>query len=393
MIRFGPRSSPPMVWAVEDTMVQICWGDLPAGPVSAEVPTAGAETEPIDHPGGPGALDLTGLSPGTEHTVDLVWRGGRATLAATTLAPPPGRLLTKFATISDLHLGAEDWGLLRTMVDRSQHPVPHPLRCATAAIDEARAWGATLLILKGDAVENERAEHFEQLARLVDGQPDLPMLLLPGNHDVDGRPGEIPDTVGRRRLPYVRAVDHIDRPGVRIVGADTSIAGRGFGTIDRVGPAIEERAKASDRPVFLAVHHQLQPTRLPRHWPVGIPAPASTRFLDRLDALSQPVTISSGHTHRNRSRRHGSVMVTEVGSTKDWPGVWAGYAVHEGGIRQVVRRIAAPEAIGWTEYSRGAVAGIWGYWSPGPLDQRCFSHRWPLDRRSDARSYAEQGRG
>ncbi len=371
---FAPDASPPEVWAVEDNAVQICWGDLRPGLVTAQA--AGA-TAAVEHLGGPGSLDLNGLPPGRELDIDLSWAGGQMTLSVTTLDPPPGRLLSRFATISDLHLGATHWGALRTMVDHSGHPVPHPYRCASAAIAEARHWGATQLIIKGDTVHHERPADFEQLARLVDEFSDLPMLLIPGNHDVDRKPGAIPSEVGTRRLPFIRSVDHHDLPGVRLVAADTTIAGRGVGSVTDVADPIIDRIKSADRPVFVALHQQLQAGRVPRYWPAGIAAPASTEFLGRLDGQRQPVVVSSGHTHRNRRRTHGSVLITEVASTKDWPGVWAGYAVHEGGIRQVVRRIAAREAMAWTEYSRGALLGLWSRWAPGPRHHRCLTHRWP----------------
>jgi hypothetical protein len=70
-------------------------------------------------------------------------------------------------------------------------------------------------------------------------------------------------------------------------------------------------------------------------------------------------------------------VVAEVGSPQDFPGTWTGYVVHEGGIRQVVRRVAAPEAMAWTESTKGCFAGLWGRWSPGTLPQRCFTHPWP----------------
>lgn len=369
----GPEFSPPQVWAVEDRSVQITWGRLPAGPVTAR---AADRSTTVEHRGGAGALDLDGLVPDTRFDIELIWPGGTTRLTATTLPSPPGQLLTRFATISDMHLGATNWGALRGMTDNSGHPVPHPYRCASAAIAEAIEWGAEFLIIKGDTVEHECSEDFEALGRLVDDHPDLPMLLMPGNHDVDGRPGSIPLSVGRRELPFVRLVEHVDLPGVRIIATDTTVRGKGTGTIDRVAEPVADLIDDADRPVFLALHQQLQATRFPRYWPAGIAAPASTRFLDRLDRHHRPVIVSSGHTHRNRSRIHGSVLHTEVGSTKDWPGVWAGYAAHEGGIRQVVRRIAAPDSIAWTEYSRGAVGGLWGLWSPGSLERRCLTHHW-----------------
>jgi hypothetical protein len=70
-------------------------------------------------------------------------------------------------------------------------------------------------------------------------------------------------------------------------------------------------------------------------------------------------------------------VVTEVASTKDHPGVWAGYAVYEGGIIQVVRRILHPDAMGWTELTRRAAGGAWGPYASGRLSDRCFTHVWP----------------
>lgn len=373
MIRFGPAASPPQVWAVEDTAVQLTWGDLPPGTVVARTDLSEAT---VDHRGGPGGLVLAGLAPDRELPIELGWDGGRCRLTARTLPSPPGQLLTRFATISDLHLGAYRWGALKTMTDTGNHDVPHPYRCASAAVAEAIDWGAELLIIKGDAAQHECDADFDQLGRLADEFIDLPMRLIPGNHDVDGRGGSIPLSVGRRQLNFIRRVDSVDLPGVRIVAGDTTLARRGRGSLARVADAIVDEAGASDRPVFVAIHHQLQPGRIPRHWPVGIAGPESAAFLDRLGRLDRLVTVSSGHTHRNRSRLQSDVLVTEVGSTKDWPGVWAGYAVHEGGIRQVIRRIQRPDAISWTEYSRGALNGLWGLWSPGPLEQRCLSHSW-----------------
>ena len=73
----------------------------------------------------------------------------------------------------------------------------------------------------------------------------------------------------------------------------------------------------------------------------------------------------------------GHVVVTETGSPKDHPGTWTGYVVHEGGIRQVVRRVARPDVIRWTERSRRAAGGAWGVWSPGRLTDRCWDLPWP----------------
>ena len=95
-------------------------------------------------------------------------------------------------------------------------------------------------------------------------------------------------------------------------------------------------------------------------------------------AAARPAAfVTSGHTHRNRRRDHGPVVLTEVGSPEDYPGTWAAYTVHAAGIRQVVRRISDPRCLPWIEYTRRAFGTVWGHWSPGRLEHRCFNHLWP----------------
>ncbi len=370
--------TPPQIWAVEDTRLQITWGRLPPGPVTATWPT-GRQT--VEHQGGPGALDVTGLAPDADVEVVLTWRGGSRSFVTRTLASPPGELLCRVATVSDLHLGSWHWGALKLTRDRSGHPVPFPLRCARAALAEAVAWGADQVVVKGDAAHQQRAADFDQLGQLLDELPrHIGVLLIPGNHDLNGHtPFPLPARVGARGVPYVTTADHLDLPGIRLVVGSTVIPGKGHGSLEANAEAMADLvAGASGRPWLLGLHHQLQPFRIPTHYPAGVPAPASTAFLDRLAAGNPAGLVTSGHTHRNRARRHGPLVVTEVGSTRDWPGVWAGYAVHEGGIRQVVRRIAEPGSLAWLEPSHRALLGHWETWAQGSLRQRCLSRSWPL---------------
>ncbi len=367
-------ASPLRVWAVDSHSVQVCWGALDEGEVVVRV---GAGERIVEHPGGPGACTVDGLEPSTLHPIEVRAGGAVHRLEARTSTPPPGELLARVATVSDLHLGAGHWGFLRTMVDLSGHPDPPPTRSARAAVDEATAWGAQLLVIKGDAAHHRRADHFAAVGDLVDRHPTLPIRLLPGNHDVDHRANtELPQTVGRRAVAYERTICVDDLPGIRVIGVNTTLFEQGIGTLTTNGPAAIEAAAAADTGVLLLLHHQIQEHAVPTHYPPGIPRSEGADFLRALTAATPDVLVSSGHTHRNRARRHGPIQLTEVASTRDWPGVWAGYEIREGGISQVVRRIEAHDAITWHEYSRGAVGGIWSRWAPGPLDQRCLSKRW-----------------
>ena len=91
----------------------------------------------------------------------------------------------------------------------------------------------------------------------------------------------------------------------------------------------------------MCIHHCLDRWPVPSKYPRGITWPASARALAAIRRVKADVLVTTGHSHRNRARRFGPLVVTEVGSTKDYPGVWAGYAVHEGGIVQLVRRVTA----------------------------------------------------
>lgn len=404
---FASNPSPLQVWTVDHESIQLTWGSLPPGPVTV---TCGDRVVTVEHEGGAGSVELSGLRDDTRYTVAVDAVGGpRQSITARTTARPPGRPLFRLATVSDLHLGSARWGFFKTMteIDPAAQPdhevidadalraiartpeqvpepgrapgpwrLPHAWHCAFGAVEAAESWGAGLLVLKGDLAQHETAKCFGHVGALVDAFPELPMVAIPGNHDVDNGGGRLPEHLGSRRVAMVHGVDHCDLPGLRVIVANSAVANSGRGSVEPVAAAILERASESDRPILLLMHQQLQRTRLPRYWPIGIPAPESTDFLDELDRLPQPVVVSSGHTHRNRIRRHGSVTLTEVASTKDWPGVWAGYDVFEGGLVQTVRRTGDRSVLAWQEYSRRAVAGLWAHWSPGNLEDRCLSLAW-----------------
>jgi hypothetical protein len=61
-----------------------------------------------------------------------------------------------------------------------------------------------------------------------------------------------------------------------------------------------------------------------------------------------------------------------VACVKDYPGTWAEYRVHEGGILQIHRRINTPEALDWTEKTRDMFGGAYHEYAFGELSDRCF---------------------
>lgn len=373
---FPPRSwGRPRVelFAVEPTAVQVTWVGLPVGPVAVRV---GDHARTIDSDGGPGGVVVDGLGSRSTHRV-VVRAGDRTwTLTARTPAPPAGEVLFRLGTVSDIHLGLDHFGLSRRMRERAPADPPHAYRCAAAAIAEAAAWGAEHLVVKGDLVERSRPHEWEAADRLLADTP-LPTTYVPGNHEVKtSRPMDPPSPLPASGVEIVDHVAHHDLPGVRLVLVNSTVDGHGHGAVQHLLDEVCEVVGGTGLPVLVAMHQHPQRFDLPWFWPPGIPGREARRFMTALGRANPRALVTSGHTHRNRVHRFGPVVATEVGSTKDFPGVWAGYTVYEGGLTQTVRRTLAPEAMGWTEYSRRAVLGVWGRWSIGRLADRCLVLDW-----------------
>jgi len=328
----------------------------------------------VDVSSGVGAAVMDGVEPDTAYEVRV---DGRPATRLRTLAEPPGAYLGRFATVSDLHVGEIGFGYAPRFHLTRNPATAHPVICLRAALAELTAWGAEGLVVKGDVSHDSRLHEYELVAAELKGLP-LPLWVIPGNHDG----GNHRHDDGGRLLAAHGITVHdrtteLKLSGVRVILVNTVHRGHEHG----YPPADDDPLfdlLAHPAPTVLVLHHQLMTTRIPYYLPPGVPAVAARRLLDRIDATNPSTLVTTGHTHRHRRRRHGRVVVTEVGSTKDHPGTWGGYLVYEGGIVQTVHRIMDPAALAWTEQAAGSALGAWGRWSPGRLTDRSFSHRWPV---------------
>lgn len=364
--------SRPAVFAVEDHSAQLTWRRMAPGAVRI---TCGPVDVTLESDGGPGVVDLDGLSAGTSYDAVVTSRDGRATVSLRTLASPPGEELVRFATMSDLHLGATAFGVRKTMVE-PPGTIDHPIRCASAALADLTRWGAQHLVVKGDLVDRNEDRAWGLAADLL-GTATIPWDVVPGNHDIaHGEPD--PFVVARRHgIRLVEEVETRDLPGIRLVLMNSAIEGVDTGRWTHLIDGSVAAVAQTEGPAMLLVHHHPQRAPLPTQFPPGIDSISARRLLRAVRAANPAVIGSSGHTHRHRRHLDAGVRWSEVGSTKDFPGVWAGYVVHEGGIRQVVRRVSPPDCLRWLDRTRNAAAGVWGLWSPGRLSDRCFTHAWP----------------
>lgn len=386
------------VFAVEDRAIQVAWACLPGPDLTLEV--AGQEV-PVGRPpepwyqltgkrllpsrwAGPGAVTVDGLTPGTRYDVTLTGPGlpRRRVATATTLPPPPGRSLGRFATISDCHIGERQVGWIRPLRDPDPKPpdlVRYPERCARAALHEAARWGAELMVAKGDLTQRTGPDELYRVGSLLVDGP-LPVEAVLGNHDVRGvlDAAAVLRSTGLSVTTQPRA---LEVAGTRLLFGHSPIQGvhRGL-VIDDDQAALASLAAEPRQPGrgnVVVLHHPPQRWAVETKYPPSIYRDNGNQLIAALAAANPATLIVAGHTHRNRRYRVGGLTVSEVGATKDYPGQWAGYEVYEGGIRQVVFRVEAPEAIGWTQMTKRALKGIWGWWSPGRLGDRCWTLEWP----------------
>ncbi len=327
---------------------------------SVELTTVGSRSA-VAHDG-PDVLRLDGLEPDSDHEL--------AGIAFRTL-PEPGAHLATFATVNDVHFGEEVCGLVSGTdvgpVFRAEPgDPPYPEVMNAGAVEEITALGPDHLVVKGDLTSNGTDAEVDAFLAAYAPLADR-MTWVRGNHESYHR-------LERGALPAQEVV----LPGVRLAVLDTSRDGVEYGGVSAEQLAwLDELAATSDRPVVVLGHHHVwdpsSAERPERYF--GVEPDDSVALVDLVARRPSIVAYLAGHTHRNRVRRFGptgAVPWVEVACVKDYPGAWAEYRVHEGGILQVVHRISTPEALAWTEKTRHMYHDLYADYAFGDLADRCF---------------------
>ena len=306
------------------------------------------------------------LKPATEYEFDGI--------ELRTLSRPPGELLSIFATVNDVHFGEEECGVIGGAVMNPAEVFsslpgepPYPETMNRAAIAEIAAIEPEAVVVKGDLTGAGKADEYRAfLDAYVPAFGDR-LHHVRGNHDAYH---------GRTFADF--PVQEITVPGAKLALIDTTIprAPSGQVTPDQL-EWLDELAARSDVPVVvLGHHHAWDPgSRSRPNSYFGISPDDSEKLVEVFVRRPNLVAYFAGHTHRNRARRFaptGERPWVEVSAVKDYPGAWAEYRVFEGGIMQVFRRISAPEALAWTERTRGMFGGFYPEYSFGRIDDRCF---------------------
>jgi 3',5'-cyclic AMP phosphodiesterase CpdA len=239
------------------------------------------------------------------------------------------------------------------------------------AVAEIAALAPDAVVVKGDLTANGTVEEYEQF--LACYTPALGPCLhhVRGNHDSyhGGTYAATPTQL-------------VEVPGARLAILDTSIPLSATGQVTAaqlswLGDVAADAARDGVPLLVFGHHHPWDPSS-PKREPgyFGINPDDSERLVEVAAAHASIVGYFAGHTHRNRVRHFratGAVPWVEVACVKDFPGAWAEYRVFEGGVLQVVHRIAAPDALEWTELTRGMFGGLYPDYAFGTMPDRCFA--------------------
>ena len=247
---------------------------------------------------------------------------------------------------------------------------PYPETMNRAAAAEIAALDPDAVVAKGDLTTTATKAEYAAFRDCYGFLGDR-LVTVRGNHDGHNGAAFAAEQVQEKVVP-----------GLVLAVLDTAIPGRSTGhlTPDQLD-WLDELGQRADRPVLAVGHHQpWNPGSAKRgSGYFGIDPDASERLVEVVARRPAIVGYAAGHTHRNRVRHFaatGPLPWAEVSAVKDFPGAWAEYRVFEGGVLQVLRRIAAPEALAWTERTRAMFAGLYPAYSFGALDDRCFPI-WP----------------
>ncbi len=304
-----------------------------------------------------------GLQPATRYVI----RG----TPVTTLARPDGELLCRFATVNDVHFGELECGRIDDLpagpvVRAADGEPPYPETMNRGAVAEIAAADVAAVVVKGDlSADGDVGEWaaFEDCYRSAFGGR---LHVVRGNHD------------GYHGQASYAGDEWIVLPGVAVALVDTVIPRCTSGNLTAAQfDWLDALSAESDRPVIVMGHHQqwIGGNRSDDYF--GLHPDAS----DALDALAGRrraiIAYAAGHTHRHRVRRMSAGIPTiEVGCVKDFPGTWAEYRVHEGGVMQVVHRVSTPAALSWSERCRHLYADFgldYETYALGTLADRCFT--------------------
>jgi 3',5'-cyclic-AMP phosphodiesterase len=286
--------------------------------------------------------------------------------------PDLGGLLSKFATVNDVHFGETECGVdsksgMGPVFRVAEDATPYPEFMNAGAVAEIADISPDAVLVKGDLTCNGTDKQYADFLNCYATAFGDRLYHVRGNHEAYDPPGI--ETEKQIR---------IDLPGVTLAMIDTVRPGSSGGTVyDRDLQWLAAMADEVTNPILVFAHHHIwDPATSYRSTDYfGIQPHESEKLIDLVSQKTNIKGFFAGHTHRNRVRyfpKTGTFPWVEIACVKDFPGTWAEYQVFDNGIVQINHRISTPEALDWTEKTRNMYGGSYFDYAFGRLSDRCF---------------------
>lgn len=192
---------------------------------------------------------------------------------------------TLLVQLSDLHIGGNENGM---------DPIPR-LEAVAEAV-RALPNRPDAVLVSGDLTDDGAADGY-QLAREMLARLEVPLHVLPGNHDHRGRLREAFDLPGAGDVP----INYSARVGeLRLVAFDSIVPGQDPGDFppDQLRWLDEALSAEPQAPTLLALHHPPLATGIPEWDAINLLAPQREALATVVGDHPQLLGIVGGHLHR-----------------------------------------------------------------------------------------------
>jgi Icc protein len=209
---------------------------------------------------------------------------------------------TLLVQLSDLHIGADENGV---------DPVPH-LEAVVGAVRSLPNRPDAVLV-SGDLTD-DGAEDGYHVARELLGRLEVPLHVLPGNHDDRGRLRGAFDLPGRGDEPVRYSADVGE---LRLVVFDSKVPGQDPGRYDpeQLRWLDAELGAESERPTLLALHHPPLATGIEEWDGINLEPGQLPLLAEVVSRHPQVRAIVGGHLHRIAASALAGVPVLAAPST------------------------------------------------------------------------------
>ena len=208
------------------------------------------------------------------------------------------------AQITDLHV-APDGSFMRQFVDSNA------LLARAVAFLNAMAPRPDVVLATGDLTDHGTAEEYAMLREIL-GALEIPLYLVPGNHDEIELLRAEYGTLEYARESFDFVVDDF---AVRLVALDSTVVGRHDGEIDdgQLAWLDTTLADAPDRPTLIFLHHPPFETGV---WWMDCIGLTGARELEAVVRRHPQVRlVVAGHVHRSVFSTWGATVVSTAPST------------------------------------------------------------------------------